>query len=67
MKMQLVRSKAREIGIRPGKLNKLNLIRRIQQTEGNFDCFGTAVDGYCDQADCLWREDCLKLSLQQSA
>ena len=27
--------------------------------EGNFDCFGSAYEGYCDQYDCSWREDCL--------
>jgi len=32
--------------------------RLIQRTEGNFDCFGTAVDGVCDQEGCLWRRTC---------
>jgi hypothetical protein len=39
----------------------VELIRRIQRAEGNFDCFGTAID-YCDQSQCCFREDCLKPS-----
>ncbi len=58
MQVQAVREFARDRGIKPGKLNKLNLIRVIQVSEGNFDCFATAKSGYCDQHDCLWRDDC---------
>jgi hypothetical protein len=39
---------------------KETLIRAIQWAEGNFDCFGTATSGVCDQAGCFWRTDCLK-------
>lgn len=59
MLMQQVRVMARDLGIRPGKLNKATLIKTIQFTEGNFDCFGSAQSGQCDQHACLWREDCL--------
>jgi hypothetical protein len=41
------------------RLKKADLIRAIQEHEGNFPCFGTA-DGRCDQMDCLWRADCLQ-------
>jgi len=41
-------------------MKKENIIRAIQRAEGNFECFGTAVSGNCDQMNCLWREDCLK-------
>jgi len=34
------------------------LVRSMQRTEGNFDCFRTARD-YCDQVDCAWRPYCL--------
>ncbi len=50
---------AKDLGIVTGKLKKPELIKAIQLAEGNFDCFGTAVS-YCDQADCLFRKDCLK-------
>jgi hypothetical protein len=38
-------------------------IRGIQRREGNFDCFATATQGFCDQTSCLWRARCLKLSV----
>jgi len=53
-----IRSLAKDVGVKPGKMRKADLIRSIQRSEGSFDCFGTAVDGECDQLDCLWREDC---------
>ncbi len=34
------------------------LYRKRQLAEGNFDCFGKAVD-YCDQYCCKYREMCL--------
>lgn len=46
--------------IKVGKMKKENIIRAIQRAEGNFECFGTAKAGVCDQYNCLWREDCLK-------
>jgi len=49
---------AKGLGIKPRGLKKAELIRTIQRTEGNFDCFGTAV-GVCDQENCLFRKDCL--------
>jgi len=60
MNVQSIREIARSLEIRPGKLNKTELIRSIQHTEGNFPCFGTAREGVCDQEGCLWREDCFK-------
>jgi hypothetical protein len=58
MEMTELRSIAINIGIKPGKLNKEKLIKTIQRQEGNFDCFATAVNSFCDQDDCLWRKDC---------
>ena len=49
---------AKDLGVGTSKLQKPELIKAIQLAEENFDCFGTAVD-YCDQADCLFRRDCL--------
>ncbi|MCF6323807.1 MAG: SAP domain-containing protein [Gammaproteobacteria bacterium] len=59
MKMLEIREIARKMGIKSGRLNKMKLIRTIQLDEGNFDCFGSAGAGECDQARCKWREDCL--------
>jgi hypothetical protein len=40
-----------------GKATKCDLVRAIQQDEGNQPCFGTNSSGQCGQASCLWRED----------
>ena len=62
MNLESIRAMARERGLRPGRAKKAELVRMIQRDEGSFDCFGTAVDGVCDQPDCLWRADCLRES-----
>lgn len=62
MNMQEIREIARERGIKPGKLTKVELVKELQRGEGNFDCYSTAVDKFCDQAACLWRTDCFKQS-----
>ncbi|OOG23775.1 SAP domain-containing protein [Thioalkalivibrio denitrificans] len=59
MNVASIREIARGMEISIGKLNKADLIRQIQKMEGNFPCFGTALNGVCDQTECLWREDCL--------
>jgi len=58
MKMTEIKKIAKDMGIKPGKMRKAELIRAIQQQEGNFPCFMTA-EGHCDQMDCCWRDDCL--------
>ena len=58
MNLTKIRSLAKDVGVKPGKMRKADLIRTIQRSEGYFDCFGTAVAGDCDQLNCLWREDC---------
>lgn len=63
MKMDEIRSIAKSHGINPGKFTKAELIKYIQTEEGHFDCFATAHSGECDQAACLWREDCFIASL----
>ena len=60
MTLKQVKEIAKEKGVKVGNMKKENIIRAIQRTEGNFDCFGTATAGVCDQLNCLWRNDCLK-------
>lgn len=60
MKVLDIKKKAKDVGVNPGKMDKAEIIKAIQIAEGNFDCFGTANDGNCDQVDCCWRDDCLK-------
>jgi hypothetical protein len=58
MNMQEVRGMAKEFGIKTSRMSKMNLIKAIQLSEGNFSCFASAVGGECDQQECAWRTDC---------
>ena len=62
MNMQEIRGIAKNFGIKTSRITKANLIKTIQLSEGNFDCFASAVDGECDQSGCIWREDCFAMS-----
>jgi len=60
MLMNELRKMAKAGGIKLAKdMKKGEIIRAIQEKEGNFPCFGTA-NGFCDQQGCLWKPDCLK-------
>jgi len=59
MKTQGIRSIAKEMGVKSARMSKGEIIRAVQEAEGNIPCFGTARDGYCDREDCAWKEDCL--------
>ncbi len=54
-----LRKKATELGITPGKMNKADIIRSIQQAEGFQPCFATC-QGECLQTVCLFHKDCIK-------
>lgn len=58
MKIQELRAIAKKRRIKTAGMRNADIIRAIQRDEGNFPCFGTAWDGYCDQRKCAWREDC---------
>jgi hypothetical protein len=58
MDIEAVRSFAASQSIESGSRSKAELIKTIQLTEGNFDCFSSACRGECDQQGCYWREDC---------
>lgn len=56
-----LRRKAETLGLKDEDIfnsSNAELIRKIQRKEGNFGCFGTALN-YCDQSQCCFREDCL--------
>jgi hypothetical protein len=56
-----IQKRAKKLGIKDTwRYSKRDLIKTIQRSEGNFDCFATAAN-YCDQPACLWRKDCLKI------
>jgi hypothetical protein len=68
MNMQEVREIARRRGLsRPGRVTKLQLIRNIQNAEGNFPCFATALQAQCDQSGCLWQPDCFSTARKAAA
>ena len=56
-----IRTKARDIGVRTGKMNKAELIHAIQNSEGNLPCYGQA-NGQCPNSDCCFMQDCLKVN-----
>ena len=58
MKLEEVKKIAEQHGIKPGKLRKAELIRAIQQVEGNTTCYDTGQAAICGQEQCCWRDDC---------
>ena len=62
MSMPEIKMKARGLGITPGKMNKTELIHTIQTAEGNYTCFGWS-NGNCQNIDCCFIGDCLKIRL----
>jgi len=60
MNMKEIKEMAKNLGIKPGRLRKMELIRLIQKTEGNIPCFATERVNHCNERNCLWYEDCLK-------
>ena len=57
--MSKLRKKATKLGITPGKMNKVDIIRSIQQAEGFQPCFASC-QGECLQTECLYHKDCIK-------
>ena len=60
MTLKQIKDIARQKNVKVGNMKKETLIKAIQKSEGNFDCFGSATAGTCDQVSCMWREDCIK-------
>ena len=59
MKVQDIRLKAKEMGIKPHRMRKADLIRSIQSAESNIVCYGTERVENCGEYNCLWRSDCV--------
>ena len=61
MNMTEVRERAAAVGLTGvGKLRKAELIRKIQEAEGNNSCYGADWRHACVEMFCCWRDDCLK-------
>jgi Rho termination factor, N-terminal domain len=57
--MNQIIEKARLLAVKNySRLRKADLIRAIQEKEGNFPCY-QGIPG-CQQQDCLWMPGCLK-------
>jgi len=57
VKMKNIREIAEKMHLKPGTMNKQDLIRSIQEKEGNTPCF-KMEQPFCGQYDCCWRSDC---------
>jgi hypothetical protein len=60
VKMPEVKKIAGHHGIKPGRMKKVELVRAIQDAEGNYLCYATDRIEECPEVACLWREDCAK-------
>lgn len=60
MKVTEVKEIAKQLGVKVSRQTKTDLIKQIQLAEGNFDCYATTANGFCDQDSCAWRPDCFK-------
>lgn len=58
MNIYEIKEIAKQHNLKTGKANKGELIRAIQQAEGNLPCFGSNSSRECGEPDCLWRADC---------
>ena len=58
MKVEEIKEIARQRGLKAVKMKKGELVRAIQEAEGNPTCFDTGTVNGCSQANCLWRQDC---------
>lgn len=67
MNMQEIRAIAKKLDIKTSRMSKLNLIREIQNTEGNYPCFANPEADKCDQMLCIWRDDCLPMAKKAAA
>ena len=52
---------AKGMGIKTYRMKKTEIIRSIQRTENNIDCYATPRVEHCSEDTCLWRNDCVSL------
>ena len=65
MKINEVRKIAKQMDINSYGMKKTYMIRAVQRTENNIECFGTERVEYCYEDTCLWRADCVSLNNNQ--
>lgn len=57
-----VPAKTARMSSREAMLARVESVRLEQRSEGHFDCFGRAGEGYCDQGACAYHAECLSVS-----
>jgi len=63
MRLTDIRERGKDVGLAQiSRFRKGDLIRAIQNTEGNYPCFGSPGRFDCPQLQCCWRSDCLTSS-----
>lgn len=62
MNFNEIRTIAKGRGINTNKMKKTDIIRSIQRSENNIECYGTPRVEQCNETACLWRGDCLSLN-----
>ena len=60
MTLKEIKEIARKMNLKVTNVKKTDIIRTIQRSEGNNDCFKTDYVNECGQFHCLWRKDCSK-------
>ena len=60
MTLKEVTAIAKQRNLKVTNMKKAEIIRTIQKSEGNNDCFATGLANECEQLNCLWRKDCSK-------
>jgi len=60
MTVKEIKSIAKKMNLKFSNVRKTDMVRAIQKSEGNNDCFKTGNAQECGQLNCLWRQDCLK-------
>jgi hypothetical protein len=58
MTVKEIQGIAKKMGLKVGKMKKVDLVLSIQAAEGNTPCFQTGETKSCGQEYCLWRADC---------
>ncbi|MGD0842972.1 MAG: SAP domain-containing protein [Geobacteraceae bacterium] len=58
MKLEEIKEIAKQYNIKTAKAKKSDLVRTIQQAEGNEQCFDSGKAAQCGQEKCLWRDEC---------
>lgn len=57
-KYEQVKTIAQQHGIKTARVKKSDLVRAIQNAEGNEQCFDAGKSTTCGQSGCSWREIC---------